>query len=516
MLILVSVGVLLITALVMLILRAVRPQFSYYWLIASVGTILAVLPLILLRFQLPTHVTMISWRSESFSIQSPTLLIDQLSWPIALSLLIVLLASLFTDVNRPTRSAIDTWVVGLLLTAFGMLAVFSANLATLILVWVILDAFVLILGPFGFLRDWETGETLNSLIVRLFSVGFLSGAILTWNHYSQMSSINNIPEQITALLMLAAGLRISAAVVAETTSFTETTNTNTLVILRINSIAASGILLIRAANSGMSAGVTPGMLMVGIILTFIGGVQFLVREGRANNRALWFLGFTALTVAPITQNNPEAASAIIIAVIFACGALYLPGLPHPKWKFLNWMMVIGMSALPLTPLYPFGSMVSGSFNPWFIGFGICHIGLLYSFLRISGFSYTNLEGAERWITAIFIAGLGMLPVSFLVLGFVSFEDVRTAISHWYYGAPVLIITIAVGLILRTRDQVMKSPVDARSFISLRERFRHSVQEISKAVDDGYRYVVTALENEGGILWSLVIVILLISLILRLE
>jgi hypothetical protein len=117
MLLVIAILVLLLTALVMLTLRLVRPTFAYHWLIAAFGS-LASFPLVLAAgFSLP----------GGFDIKSTflTFQTDRLSWPLAAGIAAAAFAVIYTAATQMSRFDWPAWTGSLTICAFGLAAVLA-------------------------------------------------------------------------------------------------------------------------------------------------------------------------------------------------------------------------------------------------------------------------------------------------------------------------------------------------------------------------------------------------------
>ena len=92
MLILVTVFLVLGTALALFILRVVRRAFRFAWLTAVGATSLAWITIILWRPWMPFSLHLDSWGPAGLLPAAPTLLADQFSWIYALALVTLALA----------------------------------------------------------------------------------------------------------------------------------------------------------------------------------------------------------------------------------------------------------------------------------------------------------------------------------------------------------------------------------------------------------------------------------------
>ncbi len=116
MFILITVTILLITALMILILRLVAPSFRYNWLIAMGGALLGWISVFLWQTRMPFALQFPAWQPAALFAQSPTFVADGISWAFAISLTTLSLAVILTAVARSNFPRPINWMGTLILT----------------------------------------------------------------------------------------------------------------------------------------------------------------------------------------------------------------------------------------------------------------------------------------------------------------------------------------------------------------------------------------------------------------
>ncbi len=116
------------------LVRFMRPNFKYSWMVAAGGATLALIGIFLWQIRLPQSISLAPWQPMTLFFFSPTWLADGISWPYALSLAALATAVIWTSVVRAENDP-TAWAATLLLTALGILAVAAENPLTLVLVW---------------------------------------------------------------------------------------------------------------------------------------------------------------------------------------------------------------------------------------------------------------------------------------------------------------------------------------------------------------------------------------------
>src|SRR3990172_4069016 len=134
-----SILFLILTPVIMVIVRLVRPGFVYHWLLAVGGAGIAWLMVLLAGLQFPRTLELVAWKPEILFTSSPFLIVDRFSWPFAAGIATLLLAVILTDVARPAEVDWSSWAGELSLAALGLFAIFAGHPLTLVLAWTAID-----------------------------------------------------------------------------------------------------------------------------------------------------------------------------------------------------------------------------------------------------------------------------------------------------------------------------------------------------------------------------------------
>jgi len=139
MLILITVAILLFTALILTILRFTLGEYRYSWLIATSGALFAWLSVFFWQVSMPLQIRLPLWQPALLFPQSPFFVADGIAWAFATSLASLCLAVIITAVVSDDFPYPVSWIGVLMLTAFGILAVTADNPLTLVLLWAAID-----------------------------------------------------------------------------------------------------------------------------------------------------------------------------------------------------------------------------------------------------------------------------------------------------------------------------------------------------------------------------------------
>ncbi len=192
------------------LLLGLLPRFRYTGLIAVAAAAGAILALLFMALRLPVTATLSRWAPADLLGTGLTLSVDGLAWLFGLGVLAVALSALVTGLARPGGRRVGTRVTMLLLTAGGLISIFSDSLLTRVMAWAFLDLIYFL--ALLFLAEADGLEPQAVLNLAFNSVGTLLavGAAVMISRTSPTLSLRDaaITSQSALLITLAAVFRL--------------------------------------------------------------------------------------------------------------------------------------------------------------------------------------------------------------------------------------------------------------------------------------------------------------------
>jgi hypothetical protein len=490
-----------------------RPAFRFTWLVAIGGALLAWVSVILWQISMPLSLALPAWQPAGLFADSPAFLADRLSWPYAFSLVTLALAVLLTGVARENFPSAVTWAGTLTLIGMGLLAVTAANPLTLVLVWTAIDLAELV----SRLRSANTPGANESIVVA-FSMRVAGIGLLLWANILSLAlgsrlDFGSIPPQAGVLLLLAAALRLGVLPLHLSYASESPVRRGFSATLTLVSAASSLVLLVHIP--AQSLGSVPLLVLLGLTsaAALFGGWMFLRAPDDLAGRPFWIIGLAALSVAAALFGNPAGAAAWGCVLVLAGGALFLSSMQRP---WLNRILLIGgwsLSGLPFS-LGASGWSTAGN-GLWLLPFLIGGQALLMAgFIRHALRSPIRqpFESLEVWAQKIYPIGILLLLAAQLILGAWGWDG---ALQVGLLPAALGATGLAMLLFWAMPRFAFLNPVRAHwvrpspapwldsLYRGLGGAYRRLTQ-VSQAITD-------ILEGDGGIMWTLLFLVLFISL-----
>ncbi len=512
MLILLPTLFLLITALALLLLRLGKPQFRYGWLTAASGTILTVAGVFLWRIGFPYEYGLPAWQPATIFHYSPAWLADGFSWPYALALAGLSAAVIWTSIVRAESDPL-TWAASLLVTAFGLLAVSAANPLTLVLAWTAIDLVELV----AMLRSTQNPDQTEGVMVA-FAARLLGTALVLWAAIRSAAGgvrmdFASIPPEAGLYLLLAVGLRLG--ILPLHLPYQQETNIRRGfgTILRLVSAASSLALLTRIPSRAIDTPLTPYLLVLTALGGLYAGWMWLRASDELTGRPFWLLGMAALALSASLRANPAGSAAWGLTLSTGGGFLFLYSARQRGSLWLALLSGLGLSALPFLLAasgWPSGSTALAVFILPYLPIQAL---LMAGFVRHALHpGEVSLESQPGWARGLYLFGLLLLIAIQILLGLWGWEG-AAVVGVWW--AALASLGMAAGLLvlgLRFLSRTAPAGSGGRWADILRlnwlYRFLWGLFRLAERLG---RALTGAIEGEGGILWSLLLLVLLLSL-----
>ncbi len=494
-----------------MVLQVIRPNVRYAWLVAVGGALLALISVFFWLSQMPFDLTLPAWQPRSVFINPILFRADKISWPFVLSITALTLTILLTAITRSAITNSFTWAGTLALGGIGLLAVTADNPLTLLLVWGALDITELVTQ----LRAVD-GPSNNEKVVVSFSTRVLGIGLLLWANIISIAEGNTFDFQSIApssglYLVAAAGLRLGVLPLHLPYSSESTLRRGIGTSLRLVSAVSSLVLLAHVPAGSLTSSFTPVLLGLAVIAALYGSWMWLRAPDELTGRPYWIISLAALSVISALSGSPLGAVAWGCALILVGGALFLASVQQ---DWLNRTLLIGVWSLSALPFSLTASAWLGSLG-FFIPFVIVAQALLMAgFVRhaLRSAGRSSLDAQPGWANKIYPAGIILLIIFQLLLGLIGWDGARQ-IGAWLQALIVALLTF--GLVWATPRLRILNPVRAHwvnPAASGLSTVYGSLWVLYRLLGRISNAITATLEGEGGIMWTLLFLVLFISLL----
>jgi hypothetical protein len=211
------------------------------------------------------------------------------------------------------------------------------------------------------------------------------------------------------------------------------------------------------------------------------------------------------------QFRPEAAMAWGLAMLYGGAVLFLASV-RTKWMVsLSVISLLTITGLPFMPTH-FGLGLYSPPNLFVYAIPLAHAALLFGYLRHGWRQTDPLRGVERWVHLVYPIGLVLLPATYVLSALFSPEIPGTVSPPLWPIFVYFVIAAVVGFLYWK-----KFSVPTKFFSQLDRVF--SLRWLYPLLGGAFRFfgrmgreISLLLEGEGGVLWALVLLVLLVSVL----
>ncbi len=505
-------------ALIPLVHR-LRKELGFAWLTAAAGALIA-WPMILLAQQgAPYTYSLPVWKTGGLLSSTPLILVDEISWPFALAVVTLGLTVILTDAVRVHEAEWHVWVGVLGITALGLAATLAGNPFTLLLTWAALDVaeFLLLLSHLSPSADRERLTAVFSS--RVVGMCLLLAAMARTRYEGAALSFGSFPPDVGFYLLLACALRLGVIPMHLPFWHDAPLRRGLGTITRLAAAAASLTLTARTAAVGLPETQAPLLTLLLGTVTVFAGFSWLGAANDLDGRPFWILGMAGLSLAAAARGQGQAALAWGLALSFSGGLLFILSAQRRRLLPLALLGLLGSAGLPFTPSGAAMGLYSPPLNGWLLFFLLTHAALLAGYLRHALRPGDLPEGLERWVWVVYLGGLILLPLAHFLaawqLGPTPLESLAALPWLVWIGAAVtygLVFALAAWM-----RRGLSAPQPVRVALGWFFSWRWIYPLLWQAYRAGDRVsalISTALEGEGGVLWTLLILVLMLTFVLQ--
>ncbi|MDR3572694.1 MAG: hypothetical protein P4L50_02430 [Anaerolineaceae bacterium] len=527
MLVLLPVVILIFSAAAILVLQRIRPGFGYTWLIASGSSLVSWGLTLYFHWRTPPIFSLFGWQPIQPLSSSLSFNIDSISWPFAFSMASLLLAVIFTSSARLQNGSNPySWAASMVISSVGILAILAANPLTLVLTWTAIDLIELVVR-LGTNADIKLSQQSTiAFSIRIGGTLMLIWAMVLSSSQGQILAFENVLPGVGIFLLLAGGLRLG--VVPLHLPYTQEIRTRRGVgsILRLASPASSLVLLARMPAAAVPGKLIPYLLFFAAMAAIYGAAMWFWSENELKGRPYWVIALAGIAFSSAIRGESRAVISWGIVMVLAGGLIFLFSASNKLMTAILLAGCLTIIGLPFTPAVSgWKGIFSGSFNILSVGFLVAYLLLLTGYLRFTLAGGESIADMERWIQVIYPFGLILCVLALWIIGIFGWKGSFT-LGLWWAGLISAAFSIA-GLfwILRGNRATIGRITEQKWLIILARRlgrflaaivrlgwFYGILKVLYQLIQQIVMSLTTIFEGDGGILWAILLLTILISVI----
>lgn len=504
-----------------------RLQLSLQWLLSVFAALIAWSLVLISRLQEPVRITLVTWMPQELLRFSPELITDDTAWAFSLAVSGLAFSALLIDAVRLTAPAYKNptwieWTTVLLFCSASILAASAGNLLTLLMIWIVIDVLELFTRMSAAENRSESERILLNFSFHLAGLFLVFWVLATSSPSTEPSQLFQFTRRSYILLFLAALLRLISFPGYLPGENRKDQHTGIKLAQQILPVSATLVLLVRLSQSSISFVLSTPLLIISLLVTIFYGVLWLFTKNRFLSIQYWTVGLGIFTILAAILSKPSAAGAYSIILIINGGFFCLYSFHRKLLLPVLLLSVFGLLLIPLTPGWQ-AVLLYEKPNTFLI------YGFIFSFgLYIVGFIYNSINRAlplpqvERWVWIIYPAGLIFLPFThYLILISniifrnrlnILFPDLVTSLP----GLISLLCGFLIFLFLQRGYSLPSNIFQPMEKIARLDWFQMIIRKFYTALARTTWFINRLLEGQGGLLWSLLLLTLIISVLAQIK
>jgi hypothetical protein len=516
--------ILLVAAVALLVLHWTRPGFGFSWLLAVVSVQATWFLLVFLRFRLTLRTTVSIWNPEELFPLAPSLILDRYSWPYAFALVTLAVAVMYTTTAREKfRADTVAWAGALGTTGLGLVAVLSANPVTMVLAWTALD--LLELGvQLVYIRDVELQRrAVTAFAARVIGSFVMVLAMVASRSQGEVMGLEKVNPVVGLLVLLSAGLRLGVLPLHLPFARDLPVRRGLGLMLRMVMAASSLVVLARLQGAVVLESSIPYLLALTVLAALVGSILWVASQDELSGRPYWVITLAALAIACVIKGNASASISWGITLLLGGGMIFLYTARETWTHLFPGMMVLLMMGLPYTPTADgYRGLFSGPFSAVDVFFILSIVLLAIGYLRHSLRPGDSLKSMERWVLVTYPLGLLLITATQIVEGIWGWPTSQSMGVWWASAVAVVLSAGAVVWGWRNRALVnpeaspegewlgvFTRPAERAASILRLDWLYGLLERLGNLVGWVIARLTNMLEGDGGVLWALVLLALLV-------
>jgi heme/copper-type cytochrome/quinol oxidase subunit 4 len=266
-----------------------------------------------------------------------------------------------------------------------------------------------------------------------------------------------------------------------------------------------------ASAAQTAAGWRDVLLFFAVLAALYGAIAWTRAQDELRGRLFWIISIAGMAFAAAVQSQQEAALAWGLALLYPGALLFLASIRTRSVLPVGVLSLLALTSLPFTPTFT-GLWIFQHPHALIFLLPVTQVVLVAGYFRHMMRESEPLTGVEPWVKAVYIIGLGLLPVNHYLTSYFG-PEIAAQGNPPIWPLAITAGAAAIGAALYWRRVRIPGIV----FDQLDKVF--SLRWISqvfgwmdRVVQQLARMITLLLEGEGGVLWALVFLVILVSVL----
>jgi hypothetical protein len=526
MLILIPILLLILFAVTINLIGRYKLSIGSTWLITAGAALLVWILIIIYRVVMPGGISIDNWSPLGIGSDLVVFKLSTTTWVFAFLLVSLLIGVIFTDTVRLGQgNSLTTWTGSMVLTAVGLLSIFSQTLLAVIITWTLIDVV-----EFGILIRVISHPKVHSAAVfefatRIVGTALIIGALVFSDFHSTISTNLQYSSPVFILILLGATLRLGVLPLHVPLTANLPIRRSLGTILRFVAPISVFSFLSQVHPQLQYSTVINILFPIALITAFYGAVRWLTSKNELFGRPYWMLAFSGLVLIGFLRGQVEGLIALSMIMVICGGFVFFHSYSAKYVTVMGVVCLVGMVGIPFTPVAPIWMSLMGSNQLnnalLVITFGLLIIGFLKHLSREGKKDSTK----EIWMQLFYSIGLTLLVIVPWITTIWQSKDFQNS-SKWSVPLICLAFICLLFLLMRSKfgQKFMARSALQRLAMPLNligkyigaffqfEWFFDFLGKLYDLISRPLRFFINILEGDGGLLWALLFLALISSVL----
>ena len=449
---------------------------------------------------------------------------DQFSFPYALALISLGIVIILTDLGRSQVSASSpwTWAGILAIMGTGFLAIISVSPFAIIFSWTIIDLIEILFITRSLSDNRMVMENILAFSARVTGTMVLVVATFYSRSLGQDLLLSDLTPAVGILLLIATGLRLG--VIPLHLPYQEIGPRRGMgTIIRIIGPASSLVILSRLPVPVVMPVWGPWLSLFLCVTMLYTSLMWLTSSDEITGRPYWIITLSSFAMLCAIRSQTIASIGWGIGLILSGGVLFLYSSRKTQLLFLPLLGLIGISGLPFTPVVSsWRAIFVDGFDAVGVVFILSHGLILLGYLRHTFHEGIPFDSLDRWAQILLPLGLLILIANEWFLGVFGWPD--SFIPGFWIGNTILFLLVLFLYVAYTRYKDRLPIFRQRKWLETGKKILGFITQvlslrwlilaglfIYQVIQRVVGRLILLLEGEGGILWALLLLVLVVSI-----
>jgi len=485
------------------------------WFIGLVGVGSAWICTFLIANQIPEALEFSIWKQENIFPTTFVLSLDEISWPLCMGIVSILLAIILTRPSREEIFDFREFIALLIFTGFAIMSVMAGNILSIVSIWMLMDGFIGALYLRTDKRNKATSRVIWWFTKNLVSIFLMILAfVLNISQSGKAPFVNGeLSSSVIFLVIISSLLRLPFLSIARNADQIGWLDLGSRTVLDLYPAITGIAVLGQLFHLGVPVETLLVIRLVSVIILVLSALYIVFYMNFKPSSLVFFLGLVGIGIMAETYFVIKPGLLIVTTGVLGLFIVSTTNFIkiYEKWNLFFPItvsaMLIGMPGSP-------GVLLARGIVDIFLSEKAIGIGLLLAtslmFLDIVLLK-SFLERREEWISSdkltrmSYFSGIILFACSGILIGVTMQKDYTLPDTSIF-----LIMLILVGVIyLGSTKARIKKPIKPRIHSHLINMAFDFTLEVGRYLLDIIRGVGKLFESETGMLWTFVILQLLV-------